>query len=107
MLTKTILARHHHENLNGQDTCLGEQVSRTTSTVGAQSQLTNAKKIVQSSQPRPDLLAIRLHSRVTTRMGVKTKKIIQGTRTCAALLSPGLLPGNMIEMIINTRRMER
>lgn len=41
--------------------------------------LTEDAKIVQSSQPRPDLELIRDHSRIATKAGMVIKKTMHGT----------------------------
>ena len=53
-------------------------------------ELTEEAKMVQSSQPRPDLDLTRDQSRIATRAGEVTRKTTHGTWISKALLEPGI-----------------
>jgi hypothetical protein len=59
--------------------------------------------MAQSSHPKPDRLLMRDQNRIATKIGVTTKKTIQGSCICRALLSPGKLPGTKYMMMVCTK----
>lgn len=48
-----------------------------------------------------DRVARRDHSLMATKIGVKTKKMIHGTTTWLALVSPGMLPGAAMLAVVS------